>query len=561
MEITKKEQRLKLLGERLLELGLITPQQLDIALKEQKRTGELLGEILVNLGFISQDVLSSILASQSGVEYLDLKMTAIESDALELVPEFFARERKIIPITLQNNVLTVAMANVFDVETITELERLTKKLIKVVSAPEQEILSAIDSNYIGGAPIDELIEDSVRLATRFGGAEVAIAEEAPVVKLVDQLIFKGVKEGATDLHIEPEEKIIRTRYRIDGILYSGPTFPKSLQPSITARLKIISGANIAETRLPQDGRMKFQLGRRVLDIRASFFPSIYGENIALRILDKTRLVLGLDQLGFNAENLSIFKRLIEKPYGIILVTGPTGSGKTTTLYAALSYLNSLEKNIMTVEDPVEYEFPIIRQSQVNPKAGYNFAEAMRSILRQDPDIIFVGEMRDRETVDMAIRAALTGHLVLSTLHTNDSISAIPRLIDMGAEPFLISATVIGVVAQRLVRLICEDCKVPYQPPEDVLKRVGWQKGTSTFYRGEGCQKCGRRGYKGRTGLFEIFTITDRIRKIINEKADFVKLRETALEEGLVTLFEDGIEKAKNGLTTIDEVIRVTFGEF
>lgn len=561
MEITKKEQRLKLLGERLLELGLITPQQLDIALKEQKRTGELLGEILVNLGFISQDVLSSTLASQSGVEYLDLKMTAIESDALELVPEFFARERKIIPITLQNNVLTVAMANVFDVETITELERLTKKLIKVVSAPEQEILSAIDSNYIGGAPIDELIEDSVRLATRFGGAEVAIAEEAPVVKLVDQLIFKGVKEGATDLHIEPEEKIIRTRYRIDGILYSGPTFPKSLQPSITARLKIISGANIAETRLPQDGRIKFQLGRRVLDIRASFFPSIYGENIALRILDKTRLVLGLDQLGFNAENLSIFKRLIEKPYGIILVTGPTGSGKTTTLYAALSYLNSLEKNIMTVEDPVEYEFPIIRQSQVNPKAGYSFAEAMRSILRQDPDIIFVGEMRDRETVDMAIRAALTGHLVLSTLHTNDSISAIPRLIDMGAEPFLISATVIGVVAQRLVRLICEDCKVPYQPPEDVLKRVGWQKGTSTFYRGEGCQKCGRRGYRGRTGLFEIFTITDRIRKIINEKADFVKLRETALEEGLVTLFEDGIEKAKNGLTTIDEVIRVTFGEF
>ncbi len=561
MEITKKEQKPKLLGEKLLELGLITPQQLDIALKEQKRTGELLGEILVNLGFISQDVLSSTLASQSGVEYLDLKRTIVESNALELVPETFARERKVIPIALQNNVLTVAMSNVFDVETITELERLTKKLIKVVSAPEQEILSAIDSNYIGGASIDELIEDSVRVATRFGGAEMAIAEEAPIVKLVDQLIFKGVKEGATDLHIEPEEKIVRTRYRIDGILYSGPTFPKSLQPSITARLKIISGANIAETRLPQDGRIKFQLGRRVLDIRASFFPSIYGENIALRILDKTRLVLGLDQLGFNAENLAIFKRLIEKPYGIILVTGPTGSGKTTTLYAALSYLNSLEKNIMTVEDPVEYEFPIIRQSQVNPKAGYNFAEAMRAILRQDPDIIFVGEMRDRETVDMAIRAALTGHLVLSTLHTNDSVSAIPRLIDMGAEPFLISATVIGVVAQRLVRLICEDCKTPYQPPEDILKRIGWQKGIPTFYKGEGCPKCGKRGYRGRTGLFEIFTITDRIRKLINEKTDFVKLRETALEEGLVTLFEDGIEKAKNGLTTIDEVIRVTFGEF
>ncbi len=561
MEITKKTPRAKLLGERLLEEGLITPQQLEIALKEQKRTGELLGEILVNLGFISQDVLSSTLASQSGVEYLDLKRTIIESEALELVPESFAREKKILPISIQNNVLTVAMSNVFDVDTISELEKLTKKLIKVVSATEQEIISAIDANYLGGASIDELIEDSVRLATRFGGAESAIAEEAPIVKLVDQLILKGVKENATDLHIEPEEKIVRTRYRIDGILYSGPTIPKGLQPSITARFKILSGANIAETRLPQDGRIKFQLGRRLLDIRISFFPTIYGENVALRILDKSRLILGLDQLGFSAENLALFKRLIEKPYGIILVTGPTGSGKTTTLYAALSYLNSLEKNIMTVEDPVEYEFPIIRQSQVNPKAGYNFSEAMRSILRQDPDIIFIGEMRDKETVDMAIRAALTGHLVLSTLHTNDSVSAIPRLIDMGAEPFLIASTVIGVIAQRLVRLICEDCKVPHIPSEEILRRIGWQKGVPTFYKGEGCSKCGNRGYKGRTGLFEVFTVSERIRKLISEKADFVKLRETALEEGLVTLFEDGINKAKNGITTIDEVIRVAFGEF
>ncbi|MGQ9617466.1 MAG: GspE/PulE family protein [Candidatus Aminicenantia bacterium] len=561
MEITKKAPKPKLLGERLLEEGLITPQQLEIALKEQKRTGDLLGEILVNLGFISPDVLSSTLASQSGVEYIDLKRTIIESEALELVPESFAREKRVIPVSLNKNFLTVAMANVFDVETISELEMLTRKLIRVVSAPEQEILSAIDSNYLGGISIDELIEDSVRLATRFGGAEAAVAEEAPIVKLVDQLLYKAVKESATDLHIEPEEKIVRIRYRIDGILYSGPTIPKSLQPSITARLKILSGANIAEARLPQDGRIKFQLGRRFLDIRASFFPTIYGENIALRILDKTRLILGLDQLGFNAENLAIFKRLIEKPYGIILVTGPTGSGKTTTLYAALSYLNSLEKNIMTVEDPVEYEFPIIRQSQINPKAGYTFAEAMKSILRQDPDIIFIGEMRDSETVDMAIRAALTGHLVLSTLHTNDSVSAIPRLVDMGAEPFLIASTVIGIVAQRLVRLICENCKVQYTPSEEILKKIGWQKGNPVFYRGEGCPKCGKRGYRGRTGLFEVFTITERIRKLISEKADFVKLKETALEEGLVTLFEDGISKARSGLTTIDEVIRVTFGEY
>ncbi len=563
--LSKKKKRGKPLGERLIEAGFLNSSQLDLALKEQKRTGEMLGQVLINLGFITPDILSSTLAQQSGVEYVDLSRIAIEDKVINLVPEDICRRYNVIPIDYdeKTKVLTVAAENLFDLSAINEIESITGLRVKFVSATPEEISKAIEVFYRGGKSIDELIEESIALASRPGIAahELTIAEEAPIVKLVDQIIIKGIKEGATDIHIEPDEKVLRVRYRIDGVLRMGPTMPKVIQAPVIARLKIIADVNIAESRIPMDGRTKFQVGKRVVDIRASFFPTIYGYNVVLRLLDKSRIVLGLEKLGFSEKHLETFKNLIEKPYGIILVTGPTGSGKTTTLYSALSYLNSIEKNIITLEDPVEYEFPIIRQSQINQKAGFTFANGLRSILRQDPDVILIGEMRDRETVEMAVRAALTGHLVFSTLHTNDAVSAIPRLLDMGVERFLVASTIIAVIAQRLVRTVCNECRRAYTPDEIVLRRVGWTgEENPTFYKGSGCKACGETGYKGRTGIFEILVVSQRIRKLISEGADFVSIKEAALEEGMITLFEDGLQKAKEGKTTLEEVIRVAYAE-
>ncbi len=555
-EIAKKP--VKKLGEILLEQGLITSQQLELALKEQKRTGEMLGEILVNLGFITPEALSNALASQSGVEKIDLQNIAVNPEVLRLIPEEMARRLKVFPIALEGDTLHVAMANVFDIAAISEIERHTGKKVKVYSAPENEIMEAIQLHYTGEMSIEELIERSIELAARATAED--IVAEAPIVRLVDHLIIKGIEDNATDLHIEPEEKLVRTRYRVDGILFLGPSIPKILQPAITSRLKIMAGVNIAESRLPQDGRINFTFGRRKIDIRASFFPTVHGENIVLRILDKSKLVLGLEELGFSRRHLEIFKSLITKPYGMILVTGPTGSGKTTTLYSALNYLNSIEKNIMTIEDPVEYEFPVIRQSQVNPKAGFDFSAGMRAILRQDPDIILIGEIRDRETAEMAVRAALTGHLVMATLHTNDSVSAVPRLIEMGIERFLLASSLIGVIAQRLVRKLCPHCKVPYKPDPDELRRIGWHgEPNPTFYKPGGCKACRMTGYKGRTGIFEVLVISKRLAAMIAE-GDIHGLKEAALQEGFVTLFEDGIDKVRRGITSIEEVFRVTFGE-
>jgi type IV pilus assembly protein PilB len=412
--------------------------------------------------------------------------------------------------------------------------------------------------YSGGLTIDELIEESINLAS--GPSKVkdeALVEEAPIVKLVNQFIIKGIKENATDIHMEPEEKILRIRYRIDGVMVMGPSVPKAIQSPIIARGKIISGANIAETRTPQDGRIKFILGRRNIDIRVSFFPTINGENVVMRLLDKSKLVLGMDKLGFSSRNSKLFKAAIERPYGMILVTGPTGSGKTTTLYSALAYLNSLEKNIITLEDPVEYEFPIIRQSQINPKINFTFAEGLRSILRQDPDIILVGEMRDKETIDMSIRSALTGHLVLSTLHTNNSISTITRLTDMGAEPFLISSTLILVVAQRLVRRLCEFCREPLSG-EQALKRyhdLPLSPGDS-FFQPKGCAKCNNSGYRGRMASFEVLHVSDTIRDMIEQRIPTQEILNQAVSEGFQSLFSDALEKARQGAISLDEAIRV-----
>lgn len=552
----------KPLGERLIDLGIITRPQLDLALKLQKRTGSMLGEILINLGFISNEILSSTLAAQSHVSHLELGRLFIEPEVINLVPENFAKRNKLIPISLEENTLTVAMENVFDVDIISDLEKRADYFINVVSATENDILSAQEIYYTGGATLDELIEESISLASGKDIAGETLVEEAPIVKLVNQFIIKGIKDGATDIHMEPEENVLRVRYRIDGIMIMGTSIPKSLQNPIVARMKILSNTNIAETRLPQDGRIKFQMGKREIDIRASFFPTISGENVVLRLLDKEKLVKGLENLGMNTASINTFKIAISRPYGMILVSGPTGSGKTTTLYSSLSYLNSIEKNIITLEDPVEYEFPIIRQSQVNPKIDFTFAKGLRSILRQDPDIIMVGEMRDKETIDMSIRAALTGHLVFSTIHTNNAIDTISRLMDMGVEPFLISSTVVLIIAQRLVRRICEFCKNAVDPEEmntELPLALDDQK--NTFYYGKGCEKCNDTGFSGRIGVFEILNISPTVREMIERKATAKEITEQAKKEGFRTFIENAMEKVHDGILMYEEAMKITMGVF
>jgi len=547
------------LGERLIKAGLISEEKLELALKEQKRTGEFLGEVLQNLGFVTEEGISSSLAAQSGVRQVELENYLIDPEVLKLIPENIAKKYKLIPLSLEGNKLTVAMANTFDVIALDEIQKITGAYVEALSATESDISNAIEQHYGMKGDSPDLLEEIIRMAESGSLSEEDLAKQSPIIRLVDQLITKGVKDTATDIHIEPEEKTLRVRYRIDGILQSGPSIPKSLQASTTARIKIMSNLNISENRLPQDGKIGFYMGKNKIDLRVSTFPTVLGEKVVLRILDKSKLILGLGKLGFTTENLSIFKNLLKRSNGIILVTGPTGSGKTTTLYSALSYINSIEKNIVTLEDPVEYELPLICQSQINIKAGLTFAAGLRSILRQDPDIILVGEMRDAETAEMAIRSALTGHLVFSTLHTNDSAGTIPRLLDMGMEPFLIASSIVGIMAQRLIRLICKDCKETYEPEEEILEQLDIKRGEQKFYRGKGCKKCNSTGYKGRFALFEILTVTPKIKKLIIDRAESNILLKAAREEGMLTLYEDALQKAYQGRTTIEEVLRVTYG--
>jgi len=374
------------------------------------------------------------------------------------------------------------------------------------------------------------------------------------------LLLKGVKLGSTDIHIEPDENTVRTRFRVDGILHQGPALPKSLQSTLIARLKVMSNLNISESRLPQDGRFRFYMGKRQIDLRLSTLPTIHGENVVMRLLDKGKMLLSLDKLGLTPRNLELFQNAISRPNGVILVTGPTGSGKTTTLYSALSYINNSDRKIVTLEDPVEYEIPLIRQAQINVRAGFTYAAGMRSILRQDPDVILVGEVRDAETAEIAVQAAMTGHLVFSTLHTNDSAGAFPRLIDMGIESFLVSSSVICVVAQRLIRKICPKCKVEYQPTDEDLHKLGLDNKDRKykFYEGKGCDYCNDTGYLGRCAIYEILHVSPHIEKLILERADGPEIRETAVEEGMMTLLHDALVKAVNGQTSIQEVLRVTY---
>jgi len=547
------------IGDRLVSSGVISNDQLEFALKEQKRTGERLGTILRQLNLITEEDLAKVLAEAAGIEHLNIRNLSIDPNVVNALPEAVARKYKVFPIATENNSVTVAMADPMDVATIDRVQQQTHRYVKVVSSTEFDILTTIDKYYGAvreAGSLEELIEDAVKQTEAKGPGEGRedLGLVAPVIKLIDLLISTGVSERATDIHFEPEKNLVRIRLRIDGVLKQGPYIPKKLERAINSRIKIMGNLNISESRLPQDGKATIAVYGKPIDVRIATFPTLFGENVVLRILNKENLIIGLEQLGFSEKNLSRLSRSIQSPNGICLVTGPTGSGKTTTLYAALMKISTPERKIITLEDPCEYELPLIRQSQINVRAGLTYATGLRAILRQDPDIIFVGEMRDEETIDTAIRAALTGLLVFSTLHTNDSAATIPRLLDMGVEPFLVASSLVGVVAQRLIRLICKFCKEEVQPNPDLLRRLNVKSGK--FFAGKGCKNCDGTGYRGRTVIAEVMLLSAAIQKAIMERADASVIRSLSHEEGMETMLEDGIQKAIKGVTTLDEVARV-----
>jgi len=488
------------------------------------------------------------------VPTIDLAHTLIKPEVIQLVPEALARKHTLIPVFQIGETLTVAIADALNVAAVDELRLKTRRTIKTLVAEAAAIRHAI-GRYYGAAGTIAEVAQAIHEAT-LPADEMAAAAEAPIVRLVDLLILQALKERASDIHLEPGEGLVRTRFRVDGVLrvVHGP--PPRLAPAVVSRIKVLAKLDIAEKRKPQDGRFRVTVEGRTVDLRVSTIPTPFGEKVALRLLDAETVLLGMEQLGFAPETLAAFQPLIHLPHGILLVTGPTGSGKTTTLYAALQTINTEEKHILTIEDPIEYQLPGINQVQVNPKAEVTFASALRAFLRQDPNIIMVGEIRDRETAEIAIQAALTGHLVLSTLHTNDAPGALVRLVDMGVEPFLIASSVIGVLAQRLVRVICPQCKTARPPPAELAARLGLPSG-ATVARGAGCPACQQTGYQGRLGLFELMPMTESLRALVAAKASGPVLREQARAAGMRALWDDGVAKMVAGTTTLEEVLRVT----
>ena len=485
---------------------------------------------------------------------VDLTSYALDQQVLNLIPATLAEKYHVIPIFKVGESLTLAMANPKDIMALDAVRRHTNLDLEVVKSSLESINEAISEYYGIAAIIEEVLKEYHQPHEEKKLKTSIMPAEAPIVKLVNAVLFQAVSERASDIHVEPEATKIRIRYRVDGTLHEEAELPSFMLSPLVSRIKVLSSMDIAESRLPQDGRFEMDLEGKKVDFRVSTFPTAYGEKTVLRILDKSMMHYSLEKVGLNPQNVEIIKKLIRKPHGIFLVTGPTGSGKTTTLYGALSEMNSEELNIVTVEDPIEYELPGITQSQVNTKAGLTFASALRSILRQDPDVIFVGEIRDLETANIAIRSALTGHLVFSTLHTNDSASAITRLIDMGVEPFLLASTIEGILAQRLVRKIDPKC-VAEAPVPDNFKSI--LPGVTSLKYGKGCKACKGTGFKGRTGVFEFLLVDDKIKKMIAEKVASDEIKKYAVSKGMKTLYDDGIEKVKAGETTIEEVLRVT----
>ncbi|MCI0371858.1 MAG: type IV-A pilus assembly ATPase PilB [candidate division NC10 bacterium] len=559
------------LGDMLVKANLVTDEQLKKALQQQESQGGRLGTNLVKLGFISEDDITSFLSKQYGVPSINLSHFEIDGAVIKLIPGEIAQKHMIVPINRTGSVLTVAMADPSNIFTIDDIKFMTGFKVEPVVAAESSIKNAINKYYDSAGLVQDIMKDfddrEVSAVTE-GEDQVNVSElekateDAPVVKLVNLILTDAIKKGASDIHVEPYEKTFRVRYRIDGVMYEVMQPPMKLRAAITSRLKIMSQLDIAERRLPQDGRIKIKMGQREMDFRVSTLPTIFGEKVVLRLLDKSNLQLDMSRLGFEPNAQADFEKAILAPYGMVLVTGPTGSGKTTTLYSALHRLNTTETNIMTAEDPVEYNLAGINQVQMKAEIGLNFAAALRAFLRQDPDIIMVGEIRDYETAEIGIKAALTGHLVLSTLHTNDAPSTVSRMLNMGVEPFLVAASTNLILAQRLCRKICGACREELPVPPGALVDVGFSaeeaKGIKTF-KGKGCMSCSETGYKGRVALYEVMLITEQVKDAILQGASAAELRELARGNGMKTLREAGLQKIREGVTTIQEVMRVTSG--
>jgi type IV pilus assembly protein PilB len=553
------------LDELLRARGVITDAQLEEARQQAVQRGRSVGRVLIELGYVTEAGLVAILSEQLGLEFVDLTETNIDASAVAMVPEVTARRHSCIPVRIEDGRLVVAMADPANVIAIDDIRALTGKEIRTVVATKADVVAAINRSYRMDRTAETLVEEAaadVRAEEKSLDAAIASAgaEDAPIIKLVNLLITQAVSDRASDIHIEPGEDGLRVRYRIDGVLHEVMNPPKSVQAGIASRLKIMAEINIAERRIPQDGRISITLQGKSIDIRVATLPTVFGEKIVMRLLDKSSVMLQLSDLGFLPQNFQRFQESYTKPYGAILVTGPTGSGKSTTLYATLNILNKTDVNIITVEDPVEYRLPGVNQVQTNPKAGLSFASALRSILRSDPDIVLIGEIRDSETAQIAIEAALTGHLVLSTLHTNDAPSALTRLVEMGIEPFLVASSLDSVLAQRLARKLCARCREMYMPsPEELIAaRFPFEPDQELpkLFRPIGCTSCGNTGYRGRMAIHEVMPVTEEIERMVAEHASAEAIGKVAREQGMITLRQDGLEKVRQGLTSIQEVLRV-----
>ncbi|MDA8226972.1 MAG: ATPase, T2SS/T4P/T4SS family [Desulfitobacterium hafniense] len=565
-------QERKRLGEILIAGGAITEEQLDEALKMQKALGLRLGEVLIRQGLVQEEDILRTIQSQMGLPSVDLNRLVVADQLLGMIPEAVARKYTVLPVDVNNGQLLVATGDPTDYYALDDIRLASGMMVKPCIAKRADIIRAIDRFY-GKSEAEKAARDYVKQA---GVAPVAATAQAtalsvvqpgteseeeatPIIKFLNTIIENAVNNHASDIHIEPIEDDLRVRFRIDGVLREIMRTPIGMAGPVVSRVKIMADLNIAERRLPQDGRISYNVGRKAIDLRVSTAPTMFGEKVVMRILDKASVILEKSTLGLKGKDLVLFEELISKPYGIVLVTGPTGSGKTTTLYTALNQLNTPDKNIITLEDPVEFNFKGVNQIQVNPKAGLTFATGLRSILRQDPDIIMVGEMRDNETAEIAVRSALTGHLVLSTIHTNDAPSAITRLIDMDIEPFLISASLLGVISQRLVRRICPQCAYEYVPEPRDYALLGLTAETGVkLKRGKGCSYCHSSGYKGRTAIFEIMPLGLGHRHLIDKRATADELRDYAVSQGMSTLKQGAAQLVLQGLTTVDELIRVTY---
>ena len=554
------------IGEMLVNEKVITPEQLEACLKEEKRSGKFICQIVVDLGFAAEEKVLPILSKHIGIPYIKVKDKEIDKSVIEKVPARFAIHYKLMPLQIEGDTLAIAVTDPLDVHTLDDIKLLLGYEIRPFLGGEKDILEAIKRYYgIGAETIESIMAETAGsdgMPAGAGSAKEAeeLVEDASIIKFVNQIIQQAYYDRATDIHIEPFEDELKVRYRIDGILYDAAIPPtiKYFQSAIVSRIKIMSNLNIAEHRLPQDGRMNVKVGEEELDLRISILPTPYGESLGIRLLF-TKMLYSLEELGLSEFDLKILNEMIKKPHGIILLTGPTGSGKTTTLYACLSKINNRELKILTIEDPIEYHLKGITQIQVYPKIGLSFANGLRSMLRHDPDVMMVGEIRDVETAEIAIRVALTGHLVFSTLHTNDAPGAMTRLLDMGIEPYLVASSVECVIAQRLVRLICPKCKRPVKDKKLILKELGITDAPegAELYEGKGCESCKFTGYRGRTAIYEFLVLDEEIREMVLNHSSADQIRKKAVSLGMRALRGDGIEKVFRGLTTVSEIIRVT----